>query len=288
MVVAINISVQITLKVKRANRVINAVNATLDSAPQRFAGVDVGNAGYILFGAMLDDFVSISKGGDHIVARKLISEDCTVFGYILPNHREQSPSPHIGNDFSDCLAVPLGHTHNHCFTTCTTPTLASMLTPNVSLINLDTATKGINVFGHEFANLLEHSPCRFVGDTQFPLKLFSRDTSFGRGHQEDSVKPGTERGFGLVEDSASRRGYLRAAEFAGIDLAVSDAVMESNLAAFDTEYAIRPSRGFKEIEASGLIGELLVKIFYGVGFHLVSPISTYTHIIAQGIRDVKG
>jgi len=91
-----------------------------------------------------------------------------------------------------------------------------------------------------------------------------------------------------VEDGISRRRNLRAAELAGIDLAAYDAVVRSNFATFGTEDSIRPPSGFKEIEASGLIRKLLVKVFYGVGFHLVSPISTYTHIIAQEIRDVKG
>lgn len=172
---------------------IDTINATLNCAPKGFDCVDVGIASDILLGCVLDDFVGVSQLGNMIVARQLVSEDCTVVGYILPNHRQKCPSLNIRDYLSDCVPLTLGHSHYSRLTCCAPAPFPCVLPTDVGLIYFDLSSKRINVFAHEFANLFEYTPSRFVSDTQFPLELLCGDTCLGRSHQEDSVKPRAER-----------------------------------------------------------------------------------------------
>ncbi len=59
MVVAINVRVEVRLKVKRANRVINTINASLNCRPQSLTGIDMGNPTNILLRCVLDNLMGI-------------------------------------------------------------------------------------------------------------------------------------------------------------------------------------------------------------------------------------
>ena len=163
---------------------INAINATLDCSPQRFHRIDVDNAVNVLFGGMLHDFMGIANSFNMIVARQFISIDhCFVRLLNIPfNHGEQGSSLNIWDYSSDSVPLTFYHAHNDCLTTCTTTTSTMRLATNVSLVNFNLSRERINIIGHKFADFFKHTPRCFVGNAKFPLKLFSGDTSFSRGH----------------------------------------------------------------------------------------------------------
>jgi hypothetical protein len=102
------------------------------------------------------------------------------------------------------------------------------------------------------------------------------------------MKPGAERCVGFVKYGISCRRYMVTAELARVNLAIGYPIMSSNLLALLAIYTLWPASIFKKIQASIIIGELFTKVFYSVGFHLLTPISLYTYIIPRNLRDVKG
>lgn len=163
---------------------INSVNTTLDCSPQRFHRVDVDNATNILFGRMLDYFVSITKSFNVIIARQFVSIDHCFIGLLdIPfNHWQERMSLNIGDYFCDSVPISFNHAHDNCFTTCTTTSLPLPFPTDVSLVNFNLSRERIDVIGHKFADFFEHSPSCFICNSKFSLKLFSRNPSFSRGH----------------------------------------------------------------------------------------------------------
>jgi len=271
MVVPKNVRIKIRLKVKRANRVINAVNATLDSAPKGFHSVDMGNATNILLGGVLDYFMGIAQPFNLIVAGKLIGKDngFVFSGNLRFNHREQYPSLDIGDYLCDSVPLAFNHSHDNRFAQCTTTTLARPLAADVGFVNLNLPGKRVNILSHEIADFLEYAPCCLVGDTQFPLELLGGDACFGGSQEEYGVKPRAERGIRFVKDSASRRGYMRTAELTGVDLAGGYPVVGGDFLTLVAVDSFGKAGFFEEVKASVFIRKLLLKISDSVGFHVL-------------------
>lgn len=271
---------------------INTVNPTLDIAPERFNSVDVGNPTDILLGRVLDYLVGISERFNVVIARKFIGKDnCLIlFSNLSFNHGQEGMCFDIGNYLSDRITATLYHAHDNRFTRCATSTFAGVLAADVCFIDFNLTDKRVNVFGHEFTNLVEYTPCGFVGDTQFPLELLGRNSGFGGGHQEDSVEPRTKRGIRLVEDSTSRRREVRPAELTGIDLTVGYPVMSGDFLALLAVNTIRIATLEYTLKASIISRILLVKVFECVFrcFHFSLQSQVSNRSIAQILRDVKG
>lgn len=269
MIVAENVRVEIRLKVMRADRVIHAINATFDSTPKGFDCVDVGITTNILLRCVLDDFMGISQLGNVIVAGKFISEDSAITGYILPNHGRKRPCFNIRDYLSCCVPLSLDQSYYSGFTCRTTSPSSGPFAAHVSFIHFNLSGERVNVFSHEFTNLFEYTPSRFISDTQLPLELLGRDTCLSGSHQKDRMKPRAQWGVRLVKDSASRRRYLGGAELAGINFALSYAVVTSNLPALRAIDSFRPT-GFLEEVKAGIIGRKLdLQIFNSIGFHVL-------------------
>ena len=269
--------------------VVNAINSTLDSAPNRLNCINVGSTPNVLLGSVLDNLMGISEPFHFIVAVKFIGkDDCLVLsGNPFLNQGKQCFSLDIGNYLGDSVPIALHHAEGYRFARCATATFALAFPTEVGLVNLDLPSERINVFIHKLANLREHAPRCLIGDPKFPLKLFSGDTSFSRSHQKDSMIPGAERGIRLVEDSSRRRRNRMPTKLTAVHLAVSDAVVNGYFLAFRAINAIRPSSVFEKFKASIVRRKLFVKIPYGVGFHVFSPISFCTYTIAQNFPVVK-
>ena len=81
-----------------------------------------------------------------------------------------------------------------------------------------------------------------------------------------------------MEYCVSSRGDMRTAELTRENLAVSDAIMGSNLIAFLAESTFGKTCLKKELKASVVIRELFVKILDGISFHFsVSPLFSYLY-----------
>jgi hypothetical protein len=234
--------------------------------------------------------MGIPKTRNLVVGLKLICEynRLIFFDDAFRDHRKQSVSLNIGNDLNYSIPVPFHKSHNNRFAGGTTTTLAMRLAADVSLVNLDLTAKRVNIFGHEFANLTKDTPCGFVSDTQFPLKLLGRDSGFGRGHKKHGMEPRAERGIRFMEDGSRSRGNTHSAELARVEFHVGSLVMLRNLATLRAKDTFRPASLKENFKASIIGWEHLVEIFDSVGSHVVSPISPYTYTIAQELRNVKG
>jgi len=165
MVIAVNIRVEVRLKVKRANRMIHTVNTTLDSTPKGFNCVDMGIAGNIPLGCVLDNFMSISQLRNLIVAGQFVSEDGAIVGHMLPNHGQKCRSLNVWHYLCDCVSLALGQSYDYGFACCPTSSWSRSLPANIGFIDFDSSSQKVNLFSHEFANLVKHAPRCFVGDT---------------------------------------------------------------------------------------------------------------------------
>lgn len=261
---------------------IDTINTTLNCAPKRLNSIDVSDTRDILLSSVLNNLVGVTKLLNLTVAAKLISENYgfILFSNVAFNHWQKSIGFNIRNYVDNSLAVALNHAHSNGLTRCTTTTFASLATTDVSLIYFNLTRQWVNVFRHEHTDMLEDSPSCFVGDSKLSLKLLSGDSSLSRGHQEDSMKPRTERGIRLVEDSSRSRRYCMTAKLTAVNLAFFYAIVRSNLLTLITVNSIKPTLILEKLKASIFRRELFVEIFYGIGLHVFSrPLYLYLYHI---------
>jgi hypothetical protein len=249
----------------------------------------VGVATNVLLGCVLNYFMRVSQLGNVIITRQLVSKDSAILRNTPPNHRQKHPCLNVRNNYlGDGVPLTFSQTYNNGFTGCTTSSCSSMFPTYSRLVNFNLSGRRVDTFVHEFANLFEYSPSCFVGDTQFPLELLSGDTSPGRCHREDSVKPRAERSVRFVEDSARSRSNTHTAKFTRVEFHTRPLVMPGYLSALLAIYTIWITGFEKEIKASIICRKLFLKVFYSVGFHVVSTILIYIYTITQELRSVKG
>jgi hypothetical protein len=134
------------------------------------------------------------------------------------------------------------------------------------------------VFFHESANLLEHSPCSFVGHAALALNLLCRDTTTGCGHQVHRIEPEPQRRAGLLKYRPGHRGDVSSTVVAGVCFLRSNPVM------FALHFAIRADRTtigvsllHQPVQACIIIKELLVEV-----------VDSKAAIGRNGLRDFHG
>jgi hypothetical protein len=74
--------------------------------------------------------------------------------------------------------------------------------------------------------LSEHAPGRLIGDSQFPLKLFSGYSSPSRPHQIHCVEPQPERCTGMFQYCARHRINMSSARITDIARPIRDFMVE--------------------------------------------------------------
>src|SRR3989304_525294 len=95
----------------------------------------------------------------------------SVSGNIVPDDRHDCPALNICNDLSDHLrGFPIDQSHYRGFALSTSPWFAVMLATHIRFIYFGIAVERIAFLIHKRTNLLEHSPCGFVGHSEFPLQ----------------------------------------------------------------------------------------------------------------------
>ena len=146
-------------------------NATLDQRPKAFNGVGMNTTTNILFVVVADSKVCVANPSHSVVARELIGKEGGVSIYALDCERDDGVLSHIGDDFSNDLAIPLSSTDNFSLAFRTPTTLAVPGTADIGFINLYLTCKMMEVIIKKSAYLLKHTPCRLVGNTSFPFNL---------------------------------------------------------------------------------------------------------------------
>jgi hypothetical protein len=154
--------------------------------------------------------------------------NCSVFIDVSAMKGKDSLRLGIRNDFSFHTAFTLDGTHNRSFASQAASALALADTTDIGFVSFHVvpiATESIATLIKAATNQFEHTPCSFVGDTKFALKLLGRDSHTGLRHEVDRIKPKSKRGRGLVENRASGRVYVMSAILATVGFTAGDKVM---------------------------------------------------------------
>ena len=194
--------IQVGLKVLCRYAVIDADNCSLEQAPEVFDAHCVNVSIDECLGMANGFMLSVASGLS--VALEFIGDK--QFG-IDTNEGIKEWSERIGfevlHDLGHNVTAPLLEPYDDLLAGSATATLSSrLLATDVSVIGFDNTTEFVleGVVSHGFADLLRHTPCCLVGNTESSLKLFSRDTFLVATHQPDGNKPLLERCPGAVED----------------------------------------------------------------------------------------
>jgi hypothetical protein len=282
-IVAESVFVDVGLKIMGTDRMINARYATLDQRPEALDAVRVDFATNILLGVVLDSQVRVSQPRHVVVAGELICKKNRLAVNGSGHKRDKRVPLDIGDDLSHHLAVPFHSADYLCLALCPTTTLASSHSTDIGLVNLYLTAELAVILVKQFAYLREHSPSRLVGDSCFTLDLLGGNPASGGRHNEYGVEPGSERGLGLVEYRVGCGGHLSPAEVAGIDLAPRYAVVRGHFLALLAVYAVWKANVLDMLKTGVLIGELLVKVLYGIALHFLAPSFVLTLLLYHKI-----
>lgn len=255
------------------NRMIDAIQSALDGTPKGLHVVDVGSSVDILLGRMLDGLMPVANLAQPIIAAQFIRKDGrgTLGWDVGLNNGKQGLSPNVRHDFGNSLAVPFHHPEYHCLASRAASMFARPFAANVRLICLNLPEERVVLLSHHLADLAEHSPSRFVGDTQFALKLFGRNTCSRVGQEEHCMEPASKRRRGLMVNGVRCRMNVMTAYVTRIRGSRSYAVMLRNALARLTENAVRVQVVLEPLQTSTIIWKQSVEIFGRELVHCFSP-----------------
>jgi hypothetical protein len=268
---------------------IDTINATLDQRPESLNVIRVDSTPNILIDTVLNTEMRKSKSSQMVIRGELIGQKYGVPIHLIDYKRYKGMSLNIGDYGGGYRALPLYCTDYDRLTRSTTPTFTSLFSTDVSLVNFHFPSQMIVGIHKKSADLLKHTPRCLISNTRLTLNLFGGDTTSGRRHTVDSLKPHSQWSSGLVEYCTSKRVNLITAIIAHIASPIGYFMVFSYLLALRTMNTIRVAMVFNPLKASIVIRELGVKIFKSVGFHFrISAIFIYTLIIKDSILVVKG
>lgn len=246
---------------------MNAIDTTLDVAPEPFHVVGVNATNDVLLGAVLDDLVEVSHAGQAGVAGHVISVDDGVPTGVFGNHGQERLGFHVRHDLGNGFPASLYHTGHDGLASGSPSALAGPLAADVRLIDLYLVEQDHIVLRHEGSDLLEHPPCCLVGHAYLSLQLLGGNARASGSHEEHGMKPRPERSGGLVEDGVCGWGDMGPAELAAVDLATCDAEVLGDALALDAGDTLGPASVLDEFEAGIFVGELGVELFECVLLH---------------------
>ncbi len=270
----------------------SSIQTTLDIRPKTFDGVHMNDASSILFSGMVNDLVSITNLSDLVIASEFICKDLATVFSMCPDQREKSSSLNIWDYFGVELPFTFNHSKYRRLFFSRTTLLVTFAT-NIGFISFDN-TGHFTFFIHQEPDLGEHPPCCFIGDSEFPLKLFGGYPTASRSHKKESVKPTSQGCAGMVENGVGGGRYLPTAKLTAVSLSSANPVILSYLLAFGTKHAIGIFSMKEEIQAYIVIWKLGIKIFQGVfcGLYFLSHFDLQFLLskvsIAHKVRVVKG
>src|SRR5258708_7636168 len=187
---------------------------------------------------------SVKRG----VSAMLVSVDGRRWQDAFLHERNQGMTGHVRNNLRDDVTTALNRSSNDGLVIVLLRHAATATYPR--LVNLYATAKRVHVLFQHRADLLEHAPSCFVGNSRLALQLLRRDTATGGSHQEDRVKPRFQRRAGLVIDGVGGWVDVVAAKLARIRFSGSDLVMLRNALARFAENAVRVEVVFQPFKAS--------------------------------------
>ena len=186
---------------------INSTDTALNQRPESFECVHMRIALNINLLPVVNPLMSESVRSQRIVHRDFIRIYRRGRENTLNHVRHQRCSSSIGNNPRDYAPAALYCSPYWLFINWSAPLpfafigmLESVFTAYVGFVRFYFACKVADIFLEHSSNLVEHSPRGFIGNSQFPLKLFSGDAASGACHQVHGVKPQVQRSGRLVID----------------------------------------------------------------------------------------
>ena len=241
------------------------MNRTLELRPKRLHAIDMNLAANMLPLAVanpamleplcLEAVIAVQFIGEHRCARHDFGSDIRNKGFRFA----------IRND--RCIDTPAASqdTSDNRFAIGSATALPMLLAADVGFIRFDNPFKHRNFARHKLADLMVHSPCRFVGNPDLAHKLHRRNTVAAGRHNEQGVEPSPQRRGGFVEDRPGSGRNLMAAPSAFKLFARVHAVKAVRFAAHASAAVWEPPAK-QVLQAGTVIRKLFVKIFDRV-FH---------------------
>lgn len=205
---------------------ISPVDTSLELAPKALDGVGVDIAFNPLLARVLDFAMNIAHRAHLVIGCELIGHNAGAKFDILPHDGQDGRPLSVRHDFGSDITFPLDEAKDSGLMFPAPSTLRTFFSSgsNIGFIGLNDPRKVPARLGEQESNLFSHSPSAFIGNSQLPLKLFTRYTVLGIGEKKDSIEPGLQRGIRFMKDSLRKGMNLMTAELTAVAFAFRDTV----------------------------------------------------------------
>src|ERR1019366_6796404 len=227
--------------------------------------------------AVIDSLMRVAASVKPLIGAIVICKDNGFRQDVLFNKPSERVRLRVRSNESANFAFALNHSHhsNLCGILgrrATALSAAHVLRPEIAFVHFDSAVESANrprTFGIQHgANLFEHAPRGFVGDSGFAFDLLGRDSTASRSHEVHGIEPRCQRSWRLVKDRIRCRVNVITAMLAAVRRAALDAVVLRNLLAVLAINAIGIEVVLEPFQTGGIIRELAAKGFNRVTLHL--------------------
>lgn len=259
---------------------MHTTDAALDQAPEALNGVRVHVTHDIHFAGVMDAMVTIACASYPAVAQEFVGEDGALRHHVLFDGGQERCGRRVRRDPGDDLALTLAQAHDHGLTRRAPSALATAPATEVTFVCFDLSCQEADAFIHQEPYLLEHPPCRLVGDAEFPFQLLCRDAAPCGCHQEHGMEPGLQFSGGLVEDRSGQGVDVVAAVVTGVGRAFVQPVVGRYPLAIGARDTVGPAGSLQVLQTRRVGRELPVELVDGVPFHGSS--------LPGAVRVVKG
>ena len=255
---------------------INTANPVLNEAPEAFDGVRVDFAHHVDFFTVINPamVVLVDMPIHHIVRRKVVGKDCALGEDMLFHQAKHRRAFYVGSDNGSDAALAFHHADDRSFFVLKVAThrasdRAFAPSPYVHLVHLNTGTilpaqrRSLLIVQHR-ANLSEHAPRGFVGDSRLALNLFRGDTATGLRHEVDRIEPSGQRSGRFMKDRVSGRVNVMAAVVTRIRRTAHNAMVLCGRLAFLAVNAIRVQVIAEPLQTGRIVWELFLKVLEGI------------------------
>ncbi len=229
-----SILVQVGLQIFGADVVIDTANPVLGQTPESLNRIYMRITLNIDLRGVMNALMRIAETGQWIIGIRFVSEDCSSRQYSLAKIGKECFLLRIRDDLSYHAPAALDHTPHWLLITSERSMrvwlfLVSMFvfvpSAEETFVAFYLTRQIANFFVQHGANLFEHPPRAFIGDTDLALDLFCADSASRSRHQIDRIEPKFQGRGRVLEDRAAHRVLMVSAILAGIRWSVAFAMM---------------------------------------------------------------
>jgi hypothetical protein len=260
---------------------VNTSDAPFNQRPKAFNGISMSSTFNENFLGVINNLMIKPFISKRIIGTHFIGVNGSTARDLVSNNRHEGIPVSSGDDFGSNLTMTFYNAKHGGFISRATSgkfipfrhVHIDSLTADIRFIQFN-LTRMSKCFTQQCANLFEHAPCCFIGNTSFSLDLFSGDTAASRGHAIDNLKPYFKWGSGVVEYRINKRVNLMPTIIAFIASSTYYPMMLCYLVTNRTRNTFWVTMVFNPLQAL-LISPKFLTILY-------------TIIVAQKVHVVKG